>query len=167
MAKFYVVVVSDRVFYGIEKDVSGLEAIKLLEKSGHEVVGCKYAPNDTTRILDSIIEGVEKGVNAILVVGGTGLGPKDVSVDAIKSLRGVEIPGFGELFRSLTFSREGTKSWLTRAFAMLYKETIIFAVPGRVEAVKLALKEIILPEIEHVVKMVKGHSHWEDEINEC
>lgn len=160
MVKFSVIVVSDKIYRGFEKDRSGLEAIEILKNLGHEVVEYKLCPNDREHLRTAIDESVGKGVDVVLIVGGTGLGPRDISVDVVKSLEGKEVPGFGELFRSLTFEREGLKAWLTRAIAMLYSNTLIFVVPGRVEAVKLALKEIILPEVEHAISMVRGHSHW-------
>ena len=163
MVRFYLLVVSDRIFRGEERDRSGRHALKRLTGSGHEVLKLSFAPNSIRDILERVREASELGADAMLIIGGTGLGPRDVSVDALESSGARKVPGFGEIFRMLTFQREGTKAWLSRASAYIHGKTLIFIVPGSVDAVELALVNIILPEIDHAVRMLKGHSHWEDD----
>ena len=147
--KFSIIVVSDRVYEGRAKDLSGPLASKIIREHGFQVKNIAYSRNDVKMIRDLIAK-ESTSSDVILIIGGTGLGPKDVSVEAAKDIVKKEIPGFGELFRYLTFIREGTIAWLTRAYAALtIYNTLIFITPGSPRAVELALKEIILKEIDH------------------
>jgi len=161
MVKFYVVVVSDRIFKGEAKDESGVYTVNELRGNGHEVVGYKVIPNNEKFIRETIEECEKLSVEVLLFIGGTGIGPKDITVDVIKGMNVKVIPGFGELFRFLSFQVEGLKAWLSRAEAFIYKgKTLIFTLPGSIRAVTLALKLIILKEINHAIEMMKGKSHW-------
>ena len=162
-AKFGIIVVSDRVYEGKAEDYSGnILARNIVEKEDHKVIYYNVVPNRRFKIEKSVEEALKKNVEAVLLIGGTGLGPRDITVDVIENLADREIPGFGEVFRYLTFTKEGTKTWLTRATACVYKGTLLFAIPGSPSAVELALKEIILPEICHAINVVKGVSHWDE-----
>jgi len=161
--RFGIVVVSDRIFEGKAEDYSGEKvAKKLIEEHGHTVTYYTIIPNKRADIGKAVERALKENARIILFIGGTGLGPKDVTADVVESLVEKKIPGFGELFRYLTFIKEGTKAWLTRATAGTYKNTILIAIPGSPSAVKLALKEIILPEICHVINVIEGVSHWDE-----
>lgn len=161
--RFGIVIVSDRIFKGIAEDYSGKKvAKKIIEEHGHTVTYYTVIPNRRAEIEKAVEKALKESVKVILFIGGTGLGPKDITVDVIERLVEKNIPGFGELFRYLTFIKEGTKAWLTRAIAGTYKNTILIAIPGSPSAVELALKEIILPEICHAVNVIKGVSHWNE-----
>ena len=106
-----------------------------------------------------IVEMLEKLLNdsslhAIVFSGGTGLTPKDVTYEAIKPLLEKTIDGFGELFRFLSYKDIGPSSMLSRALAGKIKNKAIFLLPGSPNAVKLALNELILPEIKHVIYLI-------------
>ena len=106
-----------------------------------------------------IVEILERLLNisslhAIIFSGGTGLTPKDVTYEAIKPLLEKTIDGFGELFRYLSYKDIGPSSMLSRALAGKIKNKAIFLLPGSPNAVKLALTELILPEIKHMVYMI-------------
>jgi len=159
-AKFSVIVVSDRIAEGKAEDRSGKIATNEICRYGYEVVFYTVVRNRREEILRALENSREHGANTVLLIGGTGIGPRDITVDVIKSIAEKTIPGFGELFRYLTFKKEGTKAWLSRALAVTYKGMLVFATPGSPNAVELALKELILPEINHALKIISGISHW-------
>jgi len=106
-----------------------------------------------------IVEMLERLLNvsslhAIVFSGGTGLTPKDVTYEAIKPLLEKTIDGFGELFRYLSYKDIGPSSMFSRALAGKIKNKAIFLLPGSPNAVKLALNELILPEIKHMIYMI-------------
>ena len=96
----------------------------------------------------------DSSLHVIVFSGGTGLTPKDVTYEAIKPLLEKTIDGFGELFRYLSYKEIGPSSMFSRALAGKIKNKAIFLLPGSPNAVKLALNELILPEIKHMVYMI-------------
>ena len=159
---FGIIVVSDRIFRGLSKDKSGLKAKELIVNHGYNILHYKIVPNDIMEIRRALNEAVYKNCKVIILIGGSGIGPRDVTVEAVKPLFEKEIPGFGELFRFLSYNRIGTRAWLSRAIAGIYRGVLVVVTPGSIDAVELALNDIILPETDHAIKMVEGASHWED-----
>ncbi len=96
----------------------------------------------------------DSSLHAIVFSGGTGLTPKDVTYEAIQPLLEKTIDGFGELFRYLSYKDIGPSSMFSRALAGKIKNKAIFLLPGSPNAVKLALNELILPEIKHMIYMI-------------
>jgi len=92
----------------------------------------------------------------VLVSGGTGISGRDQSVEAIAPLLDKELPGFGELFRRLSYDAIGTSAIASRATAGICGRALVFALPGSPDAVRLALERIILPECQHLLKMARG-----------
>ena len=91
------------------------------------------------------------GADIIISTGGTGIAKRDVSIEAVQPLLDKEIPGFGELFRFFSYRDDiGTKALASRAIGGVKDHTILFAIPGSVGAVTLAMKELILPEVKHL-----------------
>lgn len=91
------------------------------------------------------------GADIIISTGGTGIAKRDVSIEAVQPLLDKEIPGFGELFRFLSYRDDiGTKALASRAIGGVKDHMILFAIPGSVGAVTLAMKELILPEVKHL-----------------
>lgn len=139
------------------KDLSGDLAVSLIESWGFRVTHRILLPDD----LNVIRESVDKlcsmvDVDVVFISGGTGLSPKDVTVEAVRPIFEKEIPGFGEIFRMLTFQSEGSIAILSRAAAGVCRGKIVFAVPGSPKAVELALKRLILPEAAHMVLHARG-----------
>jgi len=161
-AKFSVIVVSDRIAEGKAEDRSGKFATNEIHRYGYEVVFYAVVRNRREEILGALEDSKDHGANVVLFIGGTGIGPRDITVDVIESVAEKTIPGFGELFRYLTFKKEGTKAWLSRALAATYRGMLVFITPGSPNAVELALKELILPEISHALKIASGVSHWDE-----
>lgn len=135
-------------------DLSGELAKELLERAGHTLVSCAVVPDDELRIYTGILEARQRGADFIITTGGTGLTKRDVTIEVVSKLLEKEIPGFGELFRVKSYEQIGTATVLSRAIAGVSGGTVIFCLPGSPDAVRLALEEIILPEIAHIVKHV-------------
>jgi molybdenum cofactor biosynthesis protein B len=94
---------------------------------------------------------VEKGAQVVIFNGGTGISKRDGTYDTVRRLFCTEIPGFGEIFRYLSFQQIGTAAMLSRATAGIYKDVLVFLTPGSPKAVQLAWKGLISKEIRHMV----------------
>ena len=92
----------------------------------------------------------DDGVRALVVTGGTGVAPRDVTPESVEPLLERIVPGFGELFRALSFTEIGSAALLSRALAGLARGRVVFVVPGSRGAVRLALERLVLPEIGHL-----------------
>ena len=95
-------------------------------------------------------------VDLVLTTGGTGLAPRDVTVPTLERLFESSIPGFGELFRALSYREIGSAAILSRACAGVIRRKPVFALPGSPKALGLALREILLPEAGHIVAQLRG-----------
>jgi molybdopterin adenylyltransferase len=92
----------------------------------------------------------------IILNGGTGIAPRDTTYDVIEKLLEKTLPGFGELFRFLSYQEIASRAIASRATAGIYRQKLIFSLPGSSNAVALAMEKLILPEIVHLVKQMKG-----------
>ncbi len=148
---FALVTVSDS--RTVETDESGRIAEDILKSSGHEVCKRIIVRNDEgeiRRIIEELLS--NGGIDVILTMGGTGLSRRDVTVETVSKTVEKRIEGFGELFRFLSYSEIGTAAMLTRAFAGVVKGKILICLPGSKNAVELAIRRLILPEIGHMVR---------------
>lgn len=136
-------------------DISGKVMKDLLEASGYNVPFYMLVPDDKSYILDAVLTATASSADIMITSGGTGLAPKDLTLESISPLFEKKIPGFGELFRYKSFEEIGTSVILTRAAAGVIKGKPIFCLPGSPNAVKLALLQIIIPESGHIVKHVR------------
>ena len=137
-------------------DETGRTARRLLEEAGHRVVAHQIVGNNIEAIrktLKSYLE--DDGVDAILISGGTGVSSKDRTIEAVEPLLERELPGFGEIFRMLSYQEIGAAALLSRAKAGLAACKPIFCLPGSVSAVRLALEKLILPLIGHLLWEVR------------
>jgi len=132
--------------------VSGRALREGLEAAGHTVVGQTVVRDEPEEIRAAVERGLQGGARAVLVTGGTGITRRDQTVEAIRPLLEKEIPGFGELFRMLSFQEIGSAAWLSRALAGTVRGTLVFVLPGSPNAVRLALDRLILPELGHAVR---------------
>jgi molybdenum cofactor biosynthesis protein B len=133
-------------------DVSGRALREGLEAAGHSVVGQTVVRDEPEQIRAAVEQGLEGGARAVLITGGTGITRRDQTVEAIRPLLEKEIPGFGELFRMLSFQEIGSAAWLSRALAGTIRGVLVFVLPGSPNAVRLALDRLILPELGHAVR---------------
>ncbi len=142
-------------------DKSGNLMIELLEAAGHHIAEREIVPDDRELIRKKIAAAsVRQDVDVILTNGGTGIAFRDVTIETVYGLLDKEIPGFGELFRMLSYEEDiGSAAMLSRAIAGVSNHTAIFSTPGSSGAVKLAMKRLILPELTHVVSEIKKDLH--------
>jgi molybdenum cofactor biosynthesis protein B len=139
-------------------DASGDELAEGLRAAGIEVVDRRIAHDDVAALVHAIRAGIALGADAVLVTGGTGISPRDVTPEALAALGAKSLPGFGELFRALSFVDVGPAAMLSRATAGILGRTVVFALPGSPGACRLALARLIVPELPHLVaQMRKGN----------
>lgn len=142
-----------------ETDSGGRLVKTLAEAKGIEVTNYQIVRDDKEDIKAVLSEWLgNRDIDAIISTGGTGIAKRDVSIEAIEPFFEKEIPGFGELFRYLSFTEDiGTKALLSRASAGMASDQAIFILPGSRGAVKLAMERLILPEIRHIVFELGKH----------
>jgi molybdenum cofactor biosynthesis protein B len=134
------------------RDESGRALRSGLEAAGHTLCGYKVIKDEPDAIRAVLAEAAAAGARAVLFNGGTGIGRRDSTVETLRSLFEKELPGFGEIFRMLSFEQIGSAAMMSRATAGTYQGMILFAMPGSPQAVKLALEALILPELGHAVR---------------
>jgi molybdenum cofactor biosynthesis protein B len=137
------------------EDLSGKAMKELLEASGNTVSFYRLVPDEKNAIHDAVFAALGSSADIVVTSGGTGLAPKDLTIESVAPLFEKEIPGFGELFRYKSLEEIGTSVILSRASAGVIKGKAVFCLPGSPNAVKLALSEIIIPEAGHIVRHVK------------
>jgi molybdenum cofactor biosynthesis protein B len=138
-------------------DESGPLARRLLEAAGHEIARHALLPNDEPRVRALVSDWLAMGdLAAVVITGGTGLGSKDRTVEAVTPLFEKEIPGFGELFRLLSYQEQiGTTAILSRAVAGSAQGAVIVSLPGSKAAVELALTRVLIPELRHLIREIR------------
>lgn len=132
------------------EDEAGRSIRELLETDEHEVVATDLVEDDVQAIR-ATLETVADRVDAVILTGGTGITPDDVTIEAVRPLFDKELDGFGEHFRRLSVDEIGSAVVMTRTTAGVVDGTVVFALPGSVNAVELAVREIILREVDHLV----------------
>jgi len=135
-------------------DPSGDLIAETLQKAGHNVIFREIVPDDKVLIGKYVSRalGSEK-VDAVILCGGTGISPRDVTIEALRPMLVKTLPGFGELFRKLSFDDIGSAAVLTRALAGVADQgKAVFCIPGSPQAVRLVLEKLILPEVGHILK---------------
>ncbi|NGM81048.1 molybdenum cofactor biosynthesis protein MoaB [Paenibacillus sp. 7124] len=150
----YIITVSDT--RTMDTDKSGQLIETLLEESGYHVAGRTIVKDDYDDIRELIhICAADNAIEAVLLTGGTGIAPRDSTYEAVESLLDKTMPGFGEIFRYLSFAEDiGTAAILSRAVAGTIGSTAVFSMPGSTGAVKLALTRLIIPELRHVMREI-------------
>ena len=135
-----------------ETDETGKTAIRLLEEAGHEVAAYAIVKNDAGKI-GGAFEAFrdDEGVQVIITSGGTGIGVKDKTVDTVTGHFDRRLEGFGELFRRLSFDDIGIAAMISRATAGVSGGKIVFCLPGSSGAMEMALTEIIIPALGHML----------------
>jgi len=141
----------------LENDLGGQLIAELLLQAGHLVLDRRIVPDETILIrqaAESMIEAV--GCEALLVTGGTGLAARDCTPEAIEALYDAMIPGYGELFRMLSFEEIGSAAMLSRASGGRVGTKILLTMPGSPAGVRLAMERLIVPELAHLVHHAAG-----------
>ncbi len=145
-----VITVSDT--RSLETDTGGARVAEMLAGAEHKVHTRKIVPDDPEAIAAATREALATpGVGAVILTGGTGVAPRDVTPESVEPLLERMIPGFGELFRQLSYAEIGSAALLSRAIAGLAAGRVVFVIPGSRGAVGLAMERLILPELGHLV----------------
>jgi molybdopterin adenylyltransferase len=148
-----VITVSDT--RSVETDKSGQLIHELLKLANHAVTAYVIIKDEPALIIAEIEKLKRSDVDAIVLNGGTGIAPRDTTYDAIEKLLEKTLPGFGEIFRFLSYQEIGSRAIASRATAGTYQGKLIFSLPGSTNAVRLAMSKLILPELVHLVKQIK------------
>lgn len=140
-----------------ESDKSGKLMKEMLTAAGHEIVQYAIVKDEAESIKMEVLKGCEHPeIDVVLTNGGTGIAKRDVTIETVQSIFDKEIPGFGEIFRMLSYQEDiGSAALLSRAAAGVVNDTAIFSTPGSTGAVRLAMEKLILPEIGHVVSELR------------
>jgi molybdenum cofactor biosynthesis protein B len=135
----------------LETDAGGKRIEELLAAAGHPVTGREVVRDEPDAIRGALERSLlAPAVRAVIFTGGTGVAPRDVTPETLEPLLERVIPGFGELFRMLSWQDVGSAALLSRALAGIAAGRVIFALPGSRAAVELALERLILPELGHL-----------------
>ena len=138
-----------------DTDTSGQLIRKLLLDAGHQIVGSSIVrdePKDVQRVIREACTNDE--VRAVLVTGGTGITSRDSTYEAIEALLDKRLPGFGELFRMLSYQEIGAAAMMSRAQLGVHARRIVVSLPASPNACRLALEKLVIPELSHLIREV-------------
>ncbi|HEY8516989.1 MAG TPA: MogA/MoaB family molybdenum cofactor biosynthesis protein [Candidatus Binatia bacterium] len=139
----------------LASDKSGQRAVELLTEAGHVVSEREIVADDRASIVALVRAGIaNRDIDAIILTGGTGIGPRDVTYEAVHEVLEKPLDGFGELFRSLSYAEIGAAAMLSRAIGGVVGQTAVFALPGSTKAVELGIRKLIGPELGHIVGLL-------------
>ncbi len=135
-------------------DYSGDLIVDLVKKAGHRVISRQILPDDRVLLGKTVGNKIgSEDVDAIIVCGGTGVSLTDITIETLRPLMVKTLPGFGELFRKLSYEEIGSAAIMTRALAGVTDQgKVIFCIPGSPQAVNLVMTKLILPEAGHILK---------------
>ena len=134
-------------------DVSGDTVEALLRNAGHRVMSRKIIADDKDMIeeaVNNVLNSAE--LDAAIFCGGTGIAPKDVTIETVSPFFEKTLPGFGEIFRRLSYDKMGSAAVMSRAVAGVAKGKALFCIPGSPDAVRVSVETLILPEAPHIVR---------------
>ena len=138
-----------------ETDTGGRTIRELLTGGGHAVIGSAVVrdePADVTRVVREACG--DARVRVVILTGGTGITSRDSTFEAVEALLDKRLPGFGELFRVLSYEDIGPAAMLSRAQMGIHARRIVVSLPGSPNACRLALEKLLLPELGHLVREV-------------
>lgn len=136
-------------------DRSGNVIRAALVKGGHAVHSSVIVPDESDAIRKAVmVATAERDVGAVVVTGGTGIARRDVTIESLADAWSKELPGFGEIFRALSFAEIGAAALLSRATAGVIAETFVVVLPGSPSACTLAMSRLVLPELGHIAGLL-------------
>jgi molybdopterin adenylyltransferase len=138
-----------------ETDESGRLIKEMLENSGHAVTHYEVLPDSPERIRQAATETLA-AVDGLIFTGGTGIGARDSTIEALRPMLSKELEGFGELFRMLSYQEIGSAAMMSRAFAGISHGKILVALPGSPAGCRLAMEKLLLPELGHMHQLLKS-----------
>jgi len=132
-----------------DDDTSGQLAVERLREAGHRIVWKTIVPDDLERVRDRMRQAIDDpNIDVLITTGGTGLTPRDITPEALEPLVTKTIPGFGELFRMLSYEEIGTSTIQSRVTAGLCSDTFVFVLPGSTGAVRTAMDRILIAQLD-------------------
>ena len=137
-----------------ENDTSGDAIADALTTAGWTVAGRRIVRDEPFLVRNVLMEQAGT-VDAVITTGGTGISTRDSTYEAITALLQKRLDGFGELFRMLSYNEIGSAAMLSRACAGIIGRTAVFSLPGSVDAVRLGMNALIVPELAHVVRELR------------
>ena len=141
-----------------ETDTSGDLIVALAGSAGHQICARAIVPDEPELIRPLLLDyGRRDEIHAILITGGTGISARDQTVETVQGLLSKPLPGYGELFRMLSYAEIGSACLLSRAVGGLMGRQALLLMPGSRAAVQLAMTKIILPELPHLVREARKH----------
>lgn len=140
----------------LETDTGGQTLIDGLQAAGHQVVAREIIPDDPRRMAPLVLAWSQRDdIDALLLTGGTGISSRDQTFETISAMLTKALPGYGELFRWLSYQEIGPAAMLSRAVGGLVGKTVVLTMPGSPAAVRLAVERLIAPELGHLVREAK------------
>jgi molybdopterin adenylyltransferase len=133
-----------------ETDTNAHYLRSAIQQAGHVVAGYRLVRDEPAQVLEALAALAATEARVILFNGGTGISTRDTTYDALAGVLEKTLPGFGELFRMLSWQQVGAAAMLSRAVAGVYRERIVVSMPGSPAAVRLAWERLLAPELEHL-----------------
>jgi molybdenum cofactor biosynthesis protein B len=153
-----VAVLSISTTRSLENDESGHWIVRAAEQQGHKVVLHDVIPDDEGAIRRAVTQALaDQAPHAVIVTGGTGLSPLDVTIEAVKPLFSKELSAFSVLFAQLSYEEIASAAILSRATAGIIGRSIVFCIPGSLKACQLACNKLIFPELGHIIRHCRGN----------
>ena len=138
-------------------DESGDIIDQLSRNAGHQIIGRKLISDSRPMLRRTLRAALaDKTVDVLIITGGTGLSSTDVTFESIFPLLERRIPGFGEIFRRISYDEIGSAAMMSRAFAGMVGKKAVFCLPGSPNGVRTAMEKLILPELGHLVGLARG-----------
>ncbi len=134
-----------------ETDTGGAYLETELKNAGHTILGRAIVKDDSAAIRAQLEAWLAQEVQVIITTGGTGIAKRDNTIPVVESLAEKNLPGFGEIFRMLSYKEVGAAAILSRATAVMSKKSLVFALPGSLNAVQTAWQGILRDELSHLV----------------
>jgi len=137
------------------EDPSGDEIERLMREAGHRVAGRALIPDRIGVLRTTVRKALKSDSDAIIITGGTGIAPSDVTVEGISPMLEKLMPGFGELLRRISYDKIGSAAMMTRAMAGVVRGKAIFCLPGSPDGVTTAVSKLLIPELGHVLSIAR------------
>lgn len=145
-----------------ETDDAGRYVTEALRRAGHQVTYYAVVRDEEEAVRGALEEALDKA-SVVIINGGTGLTPRDVTIETVEPLMEKRLEGFGELFRWLSYREIGSAAMMSRALAGVVRGCFVACLPGSPAAVRLGMEKLLLPELGHIVQQVRAgqesHEH--------
>lgn len=139
-------------------DASGERLRELLASAGFALGAHRIVLDEPDAIQNAVRDAAAEGADAVVTTGGTGIAPRDVTVEVLSALFDKTLDGFGEAFRRLSWDQIGPRAILSRAVAGVMGGRFVAGLPGSPKAVELAVKDVLSPVLEHAVRLCRGET---------